>query len=70
MKTSTIIVVLACIMVILYAIASFALQYLTGIEPSPTLTTSWHAFWGVELAALATIKTSKVIRDKKDEENK
>jgi hypothetical protein len=54
--TSNIILVLACTMIILYAAASFALQYLTSIEVSPTLTTAWFTFWGTELIALAGIK--------------
>jgi biotin transporter BioY len=64
-KTSTIMLVLICIMVILYAAASFVLQYFTQVEISPTLTTAWFAFWGVELVSLAAIKTSK-IKHKKD----
>lgn len=64
-KTSTIMLVLICVMVILYAAASFVLQYFTQVEISPTLTTAWFAFWGVELVSLAAIKTSK-IKHKKD----
>ena len=59
-KTSTVMLVIICIMIILYTIADFALQYFTQIEVSPTLTTAWFAFWGTELVALAAIKTSKV----------
>ena len=59
-KTSTVMLVIICIMIILYTIADFALQYFTSIEVSPTLTTAWFAFWGTELVALAAIKTSKV----------
>lgn len=60
LKTSTVMLVIICIMIILYTIADFALQYFTSIEVSPTLTTAWFAFWGTELVALAAIKTSKV----------
>ena len=59
-KVSNIMLVLICAMVIIYAAADFALQYLTGVEVSPTLTTAWFAFWGVELVNLTVIKTSKV----------
>ena len=59
-KTSTIMLILICIMIILYTAANFALQYFTSIEVSPTLTTAWFAFWGTELVALAAIKTSKL----------
>ena len=60
--------VIICIMIILYTIADFALQYFTSIEVSPTLTTAWFAFWGTELVALAAIKTSKV-KHKQDNES-
>ena len=52
--------VVICIMITVYAIANFVLQYYTQIEVSPTLTTSWFAFWGIELISLAAIKTSKI----------
>lgn len=59
-KVSNVLIVLICIMIILYTIADFALQYFTSIEVSPTLTTAWFAFWGVELVNLTIIKTSKI----------
>ena len=59
-KVSNVMLVIICIMIILYTIADFVLQYFTQIEVSPTLTTAWFAFWGTELVALAAIKTSKV----------
>lgn len=59
-KTSTIMLILICIMIIVYTVANFALQYFTTIEVSPTLTTAWFAFWGTELVALAAIKNQKV----------
>lgn len=59
-KVSNIMLVVICIMIICYAVANFALQYFTQIEVSPTLTTSWFAFWGVELVSLTAIKTSKI----------
>ena len=69
-KTSTIMLILICIMIILYAGASFVLQYFTSVEISPTLTTAWFSFWGVELVSLAAIKTSKIKhgKDNKEEE--
>lgn len=54
--------VVVCIMILTYTAASFILQYNVGIEVSPTLTTAWFTFWGVELFALAGIKVSKVIK--------
>ena len=59
-KVSNIMLVLICTMIILYTVANFALQYFTTIEVSPTLTTAWFSFWGVELIALTAIKTTKV----------
>lgn len=59
-KVSNIMLALICVMIILYAIANFVLQYFTSIEVSPTLTTAWFSFWGVELINLTVIKTSKV----------
>ena len=72
MKTSTIILILACVMVTAYAVADFLLQYYTGIEVSPALTAAWFTFWGVELINLAQIKISKVKHEKPktDEEAK
>lgn len=69
-KTSTVMLILICIMIILYAGASFVLQYFTNVEISPTLTTAWFSFWGVELVSLAAIKTSKIKhgKDNKEEE--
>lgn len=59
-KVSNIMLVLICVMIISYTVADFFLQYFTSIEVSPTLTTAWFAFWGVELVNLTIIKTSKV----------
>lgn len=67
-KVSNIMLVLVCVMIILYASASFVLQYLTNIEVSPTLTTAWFAFWGTEIIALTAIKTSKVKHNQDNEQ--
>ena len=67
-KTSTVMLIVICTMVILYAAANFILQYFTSVEVSPTLTTAWFAFWGVELVSLAAIKTSKLKHKKDDKE--
>lgn len=61
-KVSNIMLVVVCTMIILYAVANFILQYFTGTETSPTLTTAWFTFWGSELFCLAGIKVSKVIK--------
>lgn len=61
-KVSNIMLVLICTMIILYAAASFALQYFVQTEISSTLTTAWFSFWGCEILALSGIKISKVIK--------
>ena len=60
--------ILICIMIILYTVATFGLQYFTTVEISPTLTTAWFAFWGTELVALAAIKNQKIKYDYQKEE--
>ena len=67
-KVSNIMLVLICTMIILYTASNFALQYFTSIEASPTLTTAWFAFWGVELINLTLIKTSKIKHQKETTE--
>lgn len=68
-KVSNIMLVVICVMIILYALANFTLQYFTSVEVSPTLTTAWFTFWGAELISLTTIKTSKIKHgvDKKED---
>jgi hypothetical protein len=58
-KTSTVLLALACLMAILYAITDVLLQIYIGVEISPTLTGCWYTFWGVELINLANIKNTK-----------
>lgn len=65
-KVSNVMLVLICFMIIIYTVADFALQYFTSIEVSPTLTTAWFAFWGVELVNLMIIKTSKIKHNAQD----
>lgn len=67
-KVSNIMLVIICVMIILYTIADFVLQYFVQVEVSPTLTTAWFAFWGTELVALAAIKTTKVKHGEQKEE--
>lgn len=56
---SNIIVISACAAIVGYAIAAYIFQFITGVELSPALTAGWFAFWGTEMAALATIKNYK-----------
>jgi hypothetical protein len=58
-KTSTVLLALACVMAILYAITDVMLQIYINVEISPTLTGCWYTFWGVELINLANIKNTK-----------
>lgn len=66
-KVSNIMLVFIVIAIVLYTVANFALQYFAGIEVSPTLTTAWFSFWGIELINLAAIKTSKIKHGVKDD---
>jgi hypothetical protein len=59
-KVSNIVLVVVCLMIFLYTVASLVLQYFTSVEVSPTLTTAWFAFWGTELVNLMVIRTSKL----------
>lgn len=51
---------LIIIAIVAYTIICFVLQFKYQIEPSPTLTTAYFAFWGTEIISLATIKTKKI----------
>lgn len=59
-KVSNIMLVLICIMIIVYTVAAFILQWIAGYEISSQLTISFFSFWAVELASLSAIKTSKI----------
>lgn len=54
--------VVVVIAIVGYVVADFLLQYHTGVEVSPTITTCWFSFWGAEILALAGIKVSKVLK--------
>ena len=42
-----------------YTIASFWLQYTTGVPIDSTLTTLYYGFWSVELISLTSIRNNK-----------
>ena len=46
--------------IVLYTIASFVLQFITGNPPDSTLTRWYFVFFTVEIVNLMTIKVSKV----------
>ena len=67
-KVSNIVLIAACIAVVSYAITAVVAHFVTGVELSPTLTTAWFSFWGVEIIALATIKNCKTRHSADDQE--
>ena len=58
-KVSNIMLVAIIVAIVGYVIASFWLQYRTGLAIDPTITTCWFGFWTVEIIALTTIKNNK-----------
>ena len=58
-KVSNIMLTTIIAAIVGYVIASFWLQYKTGISIDPTITTCWFGFWTVEIIALTTIKNNK-----------
>jgi hypothetical protein len=67
-KVSNIMLVIIVIAIVGYTIASFVLQYHTGVEMSPTITSAWFLFWGTEIAMLTGIKVSKILKEKHNDE--
>lgn len=63
MSVSNKALIVSIVAVVLYTIVSFVLQFVVGIEPSPTLTECWYHFFTVEIFAIASIKVVKVIKD-------
>ena len=68
-KVSNVMLVIIVLIVAAYTIASFILQFHTGVEISSTLTTCVFSFVSVELVSLAGIRISKVNKEKKEEED-
>ena len=58
-KVSNIMLIIIVVAIVGYVIASFWVQYKTGIAMDPTITTCWFGFWTVEIVALTTIKNNK-----------
>lgn len=63
-KVSNVMLTIIVVIVLVYTIASFALQFHTAVEISPTLTTCIFSFIGIELVSLAGIKVSKIKKEK------
>ena len=68
-KVSNIMLVAIIVAIVGYVIASFWLQYVTGIAIDPTITTCWFGFWTVEIIALTTIKNNKTKYDSSCDNN-
>lgn len=61
-KISNIMLVALVISITIYTIAAFWLQFKTGVEVSPTLTTVFFSFWIGEVFSLAGIRITKVLK--------
>ena len=66
-KVSNIMLVVIIAAILSYTIASFWLQYKTGIPVDSTLTTLYYTFWGTELVSLTTIRNHKTKYGSKDD---
>ena len=62
-KFSKLIVVLSVLLILIYTIVAFVLQFVTQVEVSATLTTCFYSFFAVEMLSLAGIKTRKIKYD-------
>jgi hypothetical protein len=58
-KVSNIMLVVIVAAILGYTIASFWLQYTTGVPIDSTLTTLYYGFWSVELISLTSIRNNK-----------
>ena len=61
-KVSNMMLVVIVTAITLYTTAALWIQFATAVPVDSTLTTCFYAFWGSELVALATLKTSKIIK--------
>ena len=61
-KVSNVMLVIIVTMITTYTIANLWITYASGVSIDSTLTTCFYAFWGTELALLAGLKTSKIIK--------
>ena len=66
-KVSNVMLVVVIAAIAIYTIASFWVQYRTGVPVDATLTTCFYASFGSELLLLAGIKTSKIIKGSNNE---
>lgn len=66
---SKVLVALVIIQVLLYTYINMYLSYKVSIEISPTLTTCFFAFFGLEAGILGMIKTTKTKKGDDNNEN-
>lgn len=66
---SKLIVALSVGLILIYTVTAFVLQFVCGVEVSPTLTTCFYTFFAVEMLSLAGIKSRKVKYENTYEEN-
>lgn len=62
-RFSKLIVALSVLLILIYTIVAFVLQFVTQVEVSATLTTCFYSFFAVEMLSLAGIKTRKIKYD-------
>lgn len=65
-KVSNVMLVISVIAILSYVAANIMLQYMTGMEISPTITPYWFGFWSAEIFLLAGIKITKVRHEPSD----
>lgn len=58
-KVSNVMLVVIVVAILAYTIASFWLQYTTGLTVDATLSSLYYGFWTIELISLTTIKNNK-----------
>ena len=68
-KVSNVMLVIIVTAIVVYTVASFWLQYKTGIPVDATLTTLYYGFWCTELVMLTTIKNNKTKYGSNENEN-
>ena len=66
-KVSNVMLVVIVVAILAYTIASFWIQYKTGLTVDSTLSTLYYGFWTVELISLTTIKNHKTRYSANDE---
>ena len=68
-KVSNVMLTIIVVMITVYTAANLWITYMSGVSIDSTLTTCFYAFWGTELALLAGLKTSKIIKGKNEHSN-